>query len=128
MPVQPFWREKFDGRTPGRPPRSRRATRNPRLVQFSIEEDLRRSDRSLENPGAPQSFQMTEAPQIEIGLRTRGESRSTSDIYECVLTIAAHREVGRQDRVPGRGGAGGIFGIRGVTPPTSSNRSSPCIA
>ena len=31
-------------------------------------------DLSLENPGAPQSFQVTDAPQIEIGLRTRGGS------------------------------------------------------
>jgi preprotein translocase subunit SecB len=43
-------------------------------------------DLSLENPGAPQSFQMTEAPSIEVGLRTRGE-QVASDVYECVLTI-----------------------------------------
>ena len=36
-------------------------------------------DLSLENPGAPQSFQLTEHPQVEIGLRTRGgRSRRTS--------------------------------------------------
>jgi len=42
------------------------------LVQFSIEK-IYVKDLSLENPGAPQSFQMTAAPKIEIGLRTRGE-------------------------------------------------------
>ncbi|MFO1302437.1 MAG: protein-export chaperone SecB, partial [Burkholderiales bacterium] len=39
---------------------------------FSIER-IYIKDLSVENPGAPQSFQLTEAPQIEVGLRTRGE-------------------------------------------------------
>ena len=39
-------------------------------------------DLSLENPGAPQSFQLTEAPQVEVGLRTRGE-QIERDVYEC---------------------------------------------
>src|SRR5207237_4915683 len=62
------------------------------LVQFSIEK-IYVKDLSLENPGAPQSFQMTEAPQIEIGLRTRGE-QIDKDIYECVLTLTVTARAG----------------------------------
>jgi preprotein translocase subunit SecB len=43
-------------------------------------------DLSLENPGAPQSFTTSEAPQVEVGLRTRGE-QIEENVYECVLTI-----------------------------------------
>jgi len=41
-------------------------------AQLSIEK-IYIKDLSLENPGAPQSFQMTDAPQIEVGLRSGGE-------------------------------------------------------
>src|SRR6476620_4312282 len=54
-------------------------------AQLSIEK-IYVKDRSLENPGAPQSFQLADAPQIEIGLRTRGE-QVAPDVYECVLTL-----------------------------------------
>ena len=54
-------------------------------AQLAIEK-IYVKDLSLENPGAPQSFQMSDAPQIEIGLRTRGE-QIAPDVYECVLTL-----------------------------------------
>ena len=39
-------------------------------------------DLSLESPGAPQSFLNQEQPQVEVGLRTRGE-QVQPDVYEC---------------------------------------------
>src|SRR6185503_14114673 len=57
-------------------------------VQLSIEK-IYVKDLSLENPGAPQSFQLTDTPQVEIGLRTRGE-QVAPDVYECVLTLTVH--------------------------------------
>ena len=47
-------------------------------------------DLSLENPGAPQSFTTSDAPQVEVGLRTRGE-QIEENVYECVLTITVSR-------------------------------------
>ena len=61
-------------------------------AQFAIEK-VYVKDLSLENPGAPQSFQMTEAPQVEIGLRTRAEAVGT-DTYECVLTLTVTAKKG----------------------------------
>ena len=58
---------------------------NTQNVGFSIER-IYVKDLSLESPGAPQSFQMTEAPAIEVGLRTRGE-QVAPDVYECVVTL-----------------------------------------
>jgi preprotein translocase subunit SecB len=84
------------------------------VVQFSIEK-IYVKDLSLENPGAPQSFQMTEAPQIEIGLRTRGE-QVDKDIYECVLTITVTAKSGDKTVFLVEAAQAGIFGIRGVTP------------
>ena len=63
-------------------------------------------DLSLENPGAPQSFTDARAPQVEVGLRTRGE-QIEANVYECVLTITVTAQDGGQDAVPGRGRAGG---------------------
>src|SRR5262245_44833033 len=57
----------------------------PQQPGFAIER-IYVKDLSVENPGAPQSFQMTQAPTVEIGLRTRGE-QVAQDVYECVLTI-----------------------------------------
>ena len=73
-------------------------------VQFSIEK-IYVKDLSLENPGAPQSFQLTEAPQIEIGLRTRGEQIEQRDL-RMRADADGHRAQRRQDGVPGRGVAG----------------------
>src|SRR5205085_7113639 len=82
------------------------------LVQFSIEK-IYVKDLSLENPGAPQSFQMSEAPQIEIGLRTRGE-QIDKDIYECVLTLTVTARSGDKTVFLVEAAQAGIFGIRGV--------------
>jgi len=52
---------------------------------FSIEK-IYVKDLSLENPGAPKSFMTQQTPQVEIGLRTRGE-QVDPNLYECVLTV-----------------------------------------
>jgi preprotein translocase subunit SecB len=83
-------------------------------VQFSIEK-IYVKDLSLENPGAPQSFQLTEAPQIEIGLRTRGE-QIDKDVYECVLTVTVTARIGDKTVFLVEAAQAGVFGIRGVTP------------
>ena len=72
-------------------------------------------DLSLENPGAPQSFQMTEPPQVEIGLRTRGE-QIAHDIYECVLTITVTATAGDKTVFLVEAAQAGVFAIRGVGP------------
>ena len=61
-------------------------------VQFSIDK-IYVKDLSLENPSAPQSFMSQESPQLEVGLRTRGE-QVQPDIYECVLTITLTAKTG----------------------------------
>ena len=48
-------------------------------VQVSVEK-IYVKDLSLENPGSPQSFRLTEPPQFEIGLRTRAEEFEP-DVY-----------------------------------------------
>jgi preprotein translocase subunit SecB len=83
-------------------------------VQFSIEK-IYVKDLSLENPGAPKSFQITEAPQIEIGLRTRGE-QVEQDVYECVLTLTVTARSGDQTVFLVEASQAGVFGIRGVSP------------
>jgi len=72
-------------------------------------------DLSVENPGAPQSFQLTEAPQIEIGLRTRGEQLG-EEAYECVLTITVKATVGDKTIFLVEASQAGIFMVRGVAP------------
>jgi preprotein translocase subunit SecB len=83
-------------------------------VQFTIEK-IYVKDLSLENPGAPQSFQLTEAPQIEIGLRSRGE-QIQPDLYECVLTITVTARTGDKTVFLIEASQAGVFGVRGVTP------------
>jgi len=83
-------------------------------IQFSIEK-IYVKDLSLENPGSPQSFQMSEAPQIEIGLRTRGEQVDT-DLYECVLTITVTAKSADKTVFLVEAAQAGIFGIKGATP------------
>src|SRR6266446_9982565 len=95
--------------TPTAPPVSGDAGQ---MIQFSIEKIFVK-DLSLENPGAPQSFQMTDAPQIEIGLRTRGE-QIDKDLYECVLTITVTARAGDKTVFLVEAAQAGIFGIRGV--------------
>jgi protein-export chaperone SecB len=93
-----------------------------RRRQLSIEK-IYVKDLSLENPGSAKSFQMTESPQIEIGLRTRGE-QVAPDVYECVLTLTVTARAGRQDGVPRRSAASRRVRIRGVR----RTRSSRCWA
>ena len=70
-------------------------------------------DLSVENPASPQSFQMTEAPQVEIGLRTRGEQVGP-DVYECVLTVTVTATAGGKNVFLVEASQAGLFHIRGV--------------
>ena len=72
-------------------------------------------DLSLENPGAPQSFFLQEAPQVEVGLRTRGE-QIEPDVYECVLTVTVTAKIGEKILFLVEAAQGGVFQIRGVPP------------
>jgi len=81
-------------------------------AQFAIEK-IYVKDLLLENPGAPQSFQMTEAPQIEVGLRTRAE-QVAPDTYECVLTITVTARAGDRTVFLVEAAQAGLFAIRGV--------------
>ncbi len=75
----------------------------------------RAKDLSVENPGAPQSFQLNEAPQVEIGLRTRGEQLG-ADVYECVLTITVKATTGDKTVFLVEASQAGIFTVKGVSP------------
>ena len=81
-------------------------------AQLSIEK-IYVKDLSLENPGAPQSFQMAEAPQVEIGLRTRAEAVG-ADTYECVLTLTVTAKSGDKTVFLVEAAQAGMFSIRGV--------------
>jgi preprotein translocase subunit SecB len=92
------------------------------LVQFAIER-IYVKDLSLENPGAPQSFQLTEPPQVEVGLRTRTE-QVAQDVYESVLTITVTAKSAEKTLFLVEAAQAGIFSIRGVPP----DRMQPVIA
>lgn len=79
---------------------------------FSIDK-IYLKDLSLENPGAPKSFMTPEAPQVEIGLRTRGE-HVEQDLYECVLTVTLTAKSGDKTLFLVEAAQAGIFTIRGV--------------
>ena len=81
-------------------------------AQLAIEK-IYIKDLSLENPGAPQSFQMSEAPQIEIGLRSRGE-QIAPDVYECVLTLTVTAKSNDKTVFLIEAAQAGVFSIRGV--------------
>lgn len=83
-------------------------------AQLSIEK-IYIKDLSLENPGAPQSFQMTDAPQIEVGLRSRGE-QVAPDVYECVLTLTVTARASDKTVFLVEAAQAGIFTIRGIAP------------
>ena len=72
-------------------------------------------DLSVENPGAPQSFQLAEAPQVEIGLRTRGEQIGP-EVYECVLTITVKATVGDKTVFLVEASQAGLFTVKGIAP------------
>jgi preprotein translocase subunit SecB len=70
-------------------------------------------DLSLENPGAPQSFMLTDAPHVEVGLRTRGE-QVDENVFECVLTITVTAKSGDKTLFLVEAAQAGVFRIRGV--------------
>ena len=96
------------------PPQPAPAPAGGTTAQLAIEK-IYVKDLSLENPGAPQSFQMTEAPQIEIGLRTRGE-QIAPDTYECVLTLTVTARANDKTVFLVEAAQAGVFAIRGVPP------------
>ena len=86
----------------------------PQPPTFSIER-IYTKDLSLENPGAPQSFQLTEQPQVEVGMRTRGE-QIAPDVYEYVLTLTVTATVAGKTLLLVETSTAGIFTIRGIPP------------
>jgi preprotein translocase subunit SecB len=82
------------------------------VVQFSIDR-IYVKDLSLENPGSPQSFQLTEAPQVEVGLRTRTDAVA-QDVFECVLTVTVTAKSGDRTIFLVEASQAGIFTIKGV--------------
>lgn len=94
---------------PAMPPSGDGAT-----AQMSIDR-IYVKDLSLENPGAPQSFQLTESPHVEVGLRTRGE-QVAPDVYECVLTLTVTAKTGDRTVFLVEASQAGVFGIRGIAP------------
>jgi len=71
-------------------------------------------DLSLENPGSPRSFLSQEAPQVQVGLRTRGE-QIEENVYECVLTITVTATAGEKTLFLVEAAQAGVFEIRGVS-------------
>ena len=94
------------------PPSQDATAQGATTAQLAIEK-IYVKDLSLENPGAPQSFQMSEAPQIEIGLRTRGE-QIAPDVYECVLTLTVTAKANDKTVFLIEAAQAGVFSIRGV--------------
>ena len=94
----------------------------PQTIQFSIEK-IYIKDLSLENPGSPQSFQQNETPQVEVGLRTRGE-QVDKDVYEVVLTLTVTARAGDKTVFLVEVSQAGVFGIRGIAP----DQAQPIIA
>lgn len=100
--------------TPGTPAAPVGPSESAAQPGFAIER-IYIKDLSVENPGAPQSFQLAEAPQVEIGLRTRGE-QVAPDTYECVLTITVKATAGDKTVFLVEASQAGIFIVRGVAP------------
>ena len=90
------------------------ATGETTAVTFSIDK-VYVKDLSLENPGAPKSFMSQESPQIEVGLRTRGE-QVEQDIYECVLTVTLTARTGDKTLFLVEAAQAGVFTVKGVPP------------
>jgi len=89
---------------------------SPVSVQVSVEK-IYVKDLSLENPGAPQTFRMSEAPSIEIGLRTRAD-QIEPDVYECVMTVTVTATAGDRTVFLVEVAQAGIFSIQGASEET----------
>jgi len=89
---------------------------SPVSVQVSVEK-IYVKDLSLENPGAPQTFRLPEAPSIEIGLRTRAD-QIEPDIYECVMTVTVTATAGERTVFLVEVAQAGIFAVQGATEET----------
>jgi preprotein translocase subunit SecB len=70
-------------------------------------------DLSLENPGAPQSFTLPEAPQVEVSLRSRGE-QIEEGVFESTLTITVTAKTGDKTLFLVEATQAGVFRITGV--------------
>jgi preprotein translocase subunit SecB len=70
-------------------------------------------DLSLENPGAPQSFLTTVSPNVEVGLRTRGE-QIDENVFECVLTITVTAKAGDKTLFLVEAAQAGLFRVQGI--------------
>ena len=70
-------------------------------------------DLSLENPGSPQSFQLSEPPSVELGLRMRSEQVG-ENVWECVLTLTVTATSGDKKIFLIEASQAGLFQIRGV--------------
>ena len=70
-------------------------------------------DLSLENPGAPKSFSTQDTPQVEVGLRTRGE-QIEENLFESVLTITVTAKAGDKTLFLVEAAQAGLFRIIGV--------------
>jgi preprotein translocase subunit SecB len=70
-------------------------------------------DLSLENPGSPQSFQLSEPPSVELGLRMRTEQVG-ENVWECVLTLTVTATSGDKKIFLIEASQAGLFQIRGV--------------
>jgi preprotein translocase subunit SecB len=91
----------------------RKADPQPQNAPTFAIEKIYVKDLSLENPGAPQSFLSTEAPNVEVGLRTRGE-QVDENVFECVLTITVTAKAGDKTLFLVEAAQAGLFRIQGV--------------
>ena len=87
---------------------------SPNAVQVTVER-IYVKDLSLENPGSPQMFRATEAPAVEIGLRTRAE-QIEPDVYECVMTITVTATSADRTVFLVEVAQAGVFTVQGATP------------
>jgi preprotein translocase subunit SecB len=88
-------------------------TQQPQTAPSLAIEKIYVKDLSLENPGAPQSFALTEAPSVEVGLRTRGE-QIDEGVFECVLTITVTAKTGAKTLFLVEAAQAGLFRIQGI--------------
>ena len=90
------------------------ADQNPPAGPMLKIEKIYLKDLSLENPGAPQSFAaQPETPQIEVGLRSRGEQLEET-LFECVLTVTVTARIGDKTLFLVEAAQAGLFRIEGV--------------